>query len=182
MNPSIPYGGPPSGRPAATGPAGPRGEPVADWPLRALARVIDLVVFLGVWWGLVLFAAVVIAMLLPPEVMNAPEVPPAYDALVWVWFFCGPLLQWLGDWLCHAQWGATLGKRMLSLRVVAVSDGGLPTGGQAAGRAALAWLPGLLPCLGTLFQLVDAASPLWDERRRAWHDVAAGTLVVRTRW
>ena len=28
--------------------------------------------------------------------------------------------------------------------------------------------------------VLDALSPLWNERRRAWHDRAAGSIVVRT--
>lgn len=72
--------------------------------------------------------------------------------------------------LCHALAGATLGKRLLGLRLVA-SDGERPSLGRSAARSALA--VGSAALLGTGFLLA-----LFTRSGRALHDLAASTWVV----
>ncbi|HET9654805.1 MAG TPA: RDD family protein [Kineosporiaceae bacterium] len=80
--------------------------------------------------------------------------------------------------LLVATQGATIGKRMLRVRVLRRSDGSLPGWGPAV----LRWL---VPALGVLIcgagELLVYASALLDGSgyNRGWHDRIAGTVVVR---
>ncbi len=75
--------------------------------------------------------------------------------------------------------GQTLGKMATRIRVVRVTDGGPVQGSPAWTRAAVFALPLAVPCVGTLFWIVNVVSHLWD---RPWqqclHDKAAGTTVI----
>lgn len=80
-------------------------------------------------------------------------------------------------WLLHLR-GQTLGKTWLGVRIVR-SDGG------RCGLGRIFWLryfvPGLIgaiPCLGSLFSVVDALM-IFAEDRRCAHDHIADTIVVR---
>jgi uncharacterized RDD family membrane protein YckC len=75
--------------------------------------------------------------------------------------------------------GTTLGKQMLGLAVVD-ENGGALTSEQAGKRAAVYWLPGIVPILGSIWGLVVALSPLFDsQRKQGFHDKAGKTLVVK---
>lgn len=92
--------------------------------------------------------------------------------------------------------GATVGQLVTGLRVRPVARPGRPTWVMAIVRVAvLALLPSAIMVLsllsgsGTvllvgyvvalLLQLLNVVWPLWDDRRQALHDKAAGTVVVR---
>ncbi len=83
------------------------------------------------------------------------------------------------DWLLHARWGQTLGKRVLGIMVVTSADRSKISGGAAGGRAAVYLLVPLVPLLGIIFLLFDVLRLLWDPSRQCLHDNAAGTVVVR---
>lgn len=70
----------------------------------------------------------------------------------------------------HAWTGATLGKAMLGLRVVSADRRGPPSVGRSLVRS-VAYVASSLLGIGFLWAL---RAP-----RRAWHDYAAGTVVVR---
>lgn len=78
-------------------------------------------------------------------------------------------------------WGATLGKRMLGLRVRSWDRDGRLTWGQAMGR----WLTGeglaAVPLFSAFWPVLNYLWPLWDRRRQAVHDKLPGTVVVRAR-
>jgi uncharacterized RDD family membrane protein YckC len=85
----------------------------------------------------------------------------------------GPVLVWLAihhvGLVCE---GGTLGHRLAGLRVTRV-DGGRPSVKQALGRLIVRWSLSV-PSLGLGF--------LWmldEPQRRTWHDLLAGTVVVR---
>lgn len=85
--------------------------------------------------------------------------------------------------LMEANTGATLGKKVLNLRVYGTS-GGNPTMEEAAKRNGWMFL-GLVPILGGLAQLAaQIAIPITgssDPYKRGWHDkFAGGTTVVKT--
>ena len=61
--------------------------------------------------------------------------------------------------------------KMMGIRVVRDRDGGPITSGQAILRLIGYWVSGLVFCLGYLWILID-------KRRRGWHDLIAGTVVV----
>ncbi len=71
-----------------------------------------------------------------------------------------------------AHGGATLGMRMLGLRVVRDRDGGPVSGGQAILRLVGYWVSGAVVYLGFIWIFID-------RRRRGWHDLIAGTVVIR---
>lgn len=94
-------------------------------------------------------------------------------------------------WVQHAAWGATIGKRLLGMRVV-TSDRS-PIGVWAAGLRACAFLVGpaicvlptvplLLSIVGELLWLADTGMVVFDSRARCLHDKLAGTIVIRQRW
>ncbi len=92
-------------------------------------------------------------------------------------------------WLLHAAWGATLGKRVLGLRVVTAADRSKITA-RTAGLRAAAFLLGpavflLVPgidVIGGLIWVADCAVLLVDSRMQCLHDRVVGTIVVRKRW
>ena len=73
--------------------------------------------------------------------------------------------------LGHALMGATLGKRLLGLRVVG-PDGAMPGLGRSAARAALA-------VLGTAALGLGVLLALFTRRGHSLHDLVADTIVVR---
>jgi uncharacterized RDD family membrane protein YckC len=92
-------------------------------------------------------------------------------------------------WLLHAAWGATLGKRILGLRVVSAADRSKITA-RTAGLRAAAFLVGpaiflLVPgvdLIGGLIWVADCGVLLVDSRMQCLHDRVVGTTVVRKRW
>jgi uncharacterized RDD family membrane protein YckC len=68
--------------------------------------------------------------------------------------------------------GATPGMRMMSLKVVRDVDGGPLTTGQAIIRLLGYWVSSAVLYLGFIWVLID-------KRRRGWHDLIAGTVVVK---
>ena len=70
-----------------------------------------------------------------------------------------------------AHSGATPGMAILGLRVVRDSDGGPISGGQAVLRLIGYWVSGVVFYIGYIWIFVD-------DRKRGWHDLIAGTVVV----
>jgi len=80
--------------------------------------------------------------------------------------------------LMIARFGATLGKKAVSIQVVA-EDGGPVTMRQSVIRWAVYSGPTIIPFVGTLYALVLALSPFLDTpRRQGFHDKAAHTVVA----
>ena len=71
-----------------------------------------------------------------------------------------------------ARDGATPGMKMMGLRVVRDHDGGPISGGQAILRLVGYWISGAVLYLGYIWILID-------KRRRGWHDLIAGTVVIK---
>ena len=96
----------------------------------------------------------------------------------------GPLYEGLADFvisfvlpaiaivLFWIRWQATLGKMVISARIVDARTGGKPSPAQYIGRY-LAYFPSALP-LGIGFLWVA-----FDRRKQGWHDKLAGTVVIR---
>ncbi|GAA3723292.1 putative RDD family membrane protein YckC [Spinactinospora alkalitolerans] len=178
-----PYGPPP---PAAGfyGPqpyAGPTGGPADDVRLagfgrRLGARVIDFFV-LSVISVVLLFILMISVFIADPGAAETTSA--AFDTtLGFIIVFGWGVVVFFYDWLFHVGWGKTVGKAVLSIKVVGVSSGRRPTQGQAIGRAAFFGLPQSLPCLGQLIALLDCLWPLFDERSQALHDKVSRTIVV----
>jgi uncharacterized RDD family membrane protein YckC len=71
-----------------------------------------------------------------------------------------------------ARDGQTPGMRALGLKVVRDADGGPISGGQAILRLIGYWVSGAVFYLGYIWIFID-------KRRRGWHDLIAGTVVVK---
>jgi len=97
-------------------------------------------------------------------------------------------------WALHVVGGATLGKRVLGLRVVTAKDrsavgvraAGIRTVVYLVGPAAFLFAPKIgfvgsaaISALGGMLWIADSLVALPDAQRRSLHDRAAGTVVVR---
>ena len=77
-------------------------------------------------------------------------------------------------------WGQTVGKRVLGIKVVRVTDGALPDWTAAIVRYVLPVVPVLIPVPGVfLLSLVIYLVAVVHPLRQGWHDRAAGTIVVK---
>ncbi|MBB1256204.1 RDD family protein [Streptomyces sp. OF3] len=75
--------------------------------------------------------------------------------------------------------GQTLGKMAMKIRVGMLENGAVPAGSPGWTRAAVYSLPNLVPCIGTLFWLVNVLYCTWDKPyQQCVHDKAAKTVVV----
>jgi uncharacterized RDD family membrane protein YckC len=77
--------------------------------------------------------------------------------------------------LCWGRFGRTIGMLPFGLRVVRSSDGERPTWRNAVLRLVgwvVSWLVIFPICFGFLW-------PALDSRKRCWHDILGGTVVVK---
>jgi uncharacterized RDD family membrane protein YckC len=181
-----------TGQPAYQG--GPPGQEagLAEWWRRLLARLIDVVVV-----SIVLIPISVPLLRTPfsklEQVANRyPNLstPAATAALtkadgkfivaLWILGSVAAAIWFLYDALQHAKWGQTVGKRLLSTRVVSAYDRSPISGAAAAKRAAVYALVPLIPLGGTVFAIVNELWLLWDRRRQCLHDKVARTIVIKT--
>jgi uncharacterized RDD family membrane protein YckC len=152
---------------------------LAEWWRRLLARVID-----GLVIGLVSLVGVIPVSAAYTDSMNAAaaagEPPPSRLGSFFLTFLiiCG--LAFFYDWLQHAAWGQTLGKRALGTMVVTADTRTKISGGAAASRAAVYALPPIVLYIGSLFTALNDLWLLWDPRHQCLHDKAAHTVVIKT--
>jgi uncharacterized RDD family membrane protein YckC len=142
----------PYSQPAGYPPAGYGMPRYAGFWIRFVAYIIDAII-----WFVALIVAgisiiIVVGIVLFPLVL-----------------FCyWPYLWW--------KRGATFGQSALGLRVVRAIDGGPIDGGMAAIRA-IVFLAELF--FGSyLIGLIGLIWAAFEPRKRAWHDMAAGTVVI----
>jgi uncharacterized RDD family membrane protein YckC len=84
----------------------------------------------------------------------------------------GFLISVAYNWFFWTRWdGQTPGKRMMGLRVIK-ADGTKMTDVDALIRGVGYYISGFIMGLGYIWAL-------FDEQKRAWHDLFAGTLVVK---
>jgi uncharacterized RDD family membrane protein YckC len=67
---------------------------------------------------------------------------------------------------------ATLGYMVFGAKLIDAKTGGAPTTGQCVGRYFAEFLSAFVFCLGYLWVALD-------EQKRGWHDMLAGTRVVK---
>jgi uncharacterized RDD family membrane protein YckC len=152
------YGGPMGYPPPGYG--GPMGYPpvgygaipqYAGFWIRLVAFVLDVVI-----WAVAVLVALISVVILVGFVL----VP-------LVFFGYWPYFWWKG--------GATPGMKVLGLRVVRAIDGGPIGGGMACIRALLFYVELFFSPIGLLGFVWAAFEP----RKRALHDMAAGTVVIQ---
>jgi len=119
--------------------------------------------------------AALLALVAGPPLLLAQGALPAgaggLEVLVPAAAALGALLAFVHSALGHALMGATVGKRLLGLRVVG-PDGAAPSLARSAVRAGLA-------VLGTAALGLPMLAVLFTRSGRALHDVVADTVVVR---
>lgn len=158
-------------------------EPVASLvlapiPRRAAARVIDAGLL-----GIVGFA-LILPFMIAAVGLNEPG-SRGKDGGVWSgpavfgWILVLAILPFAYEAVQLALWGQTLGKRIMSLRVIADSGETMPPA-QAVGRAAINNVLYLFGCgVGTVMAYLWA---IWDQPlHQALHDRLTGTVVVDDR-
>ncbi|WP_461032047.1 RDD family protein [Streptomyces mayteni] len=151
-------------------PGGPPPRALANRGVRLLARLLDLL----------LMAAVVVGMVGWGEAMHRdPDDDVIRVARIAVWVVC-PIFLLCYEPFTHCRYGATLGKRLLGLRVARLETGRNLTAGAAVGR----WAFGLMFLFtGYVLVLLDPLWCTWDKPyRQCLHDKVATSVVVRTRW
>ena len=167
-----PAGPPPAGSslqpwPAPVEPAGPApGVAFAPHGARLVAYIVDAIL-IGV-----LVTALVIAL----SILTAGLAAAGAVALA----FLGGLALLVGVFavsLGYFPWfwvngGATPGMRIFNLRVVRDRDGGPIGWGEAILRLIGFWISSLVFYLGFVWILID-------KRRRGWHDLIAGTVMIQ---
>jgi uncharacterized RDD family membrane protein YckC len=166
--PAEPYGGEPATRPYGTAdePAGYGAvfEYGGRWR-RLIAAIVD---------GLIVYA---VTWLLTAPILGFGTMYEGSLARQTFANIVAGVVAFLYSVLQHGRWGQTVGKRVMSLRVVRAEDAGAIGYGQAAWRLLFAYLISLVTC--GVGGLVDVAWILWDPRRQALHDKVARTVVVR---
>ena len=151
--------------------AGPApGVEFADFGPRLVAYLIDILIVVGFWIiGTVIWATVAAGTGgITTRGMDAAA--GAVLTVVVIVFTLVSLAYFPYFW---ARSGATPGMRMMGIRVVRDLDGGPISTGQAILRLVGYWVSGLVLYLGYIWILID-------KRRRGWHDLIAGTVVIKS--
>lgn len=165
-----PVGGSYKGQALGLPPAGPNSL-ASPWK-RLGARVIDVII------GIVLFfiLAAILVSNNGDDAFRPGMTGLSGDLLVVT--LVGTAVMAAYEIFMHSSRGATLGKMALGTRVARISDGQKPSVGEAAIRWAVPALPGLIPNIGWLFQVVDGLWCTWDPNTQCLHDKVAKTVVV----
>lgn len=145
-----------SGTPAVAGTS--QWGPLADWPKRVIATLVDAVVYIA---GYIVLAIVGVILGAVSDVLAALVVGVGYLALtayaLYIAFMTG-------------QRGASPGKRLTGLKVVKLADGQVIGGGMGIVRQ-IAHFVDSICLIGYLF-------PLWDPMRQTLADKIIGTVVL----
>ena len=154
------------------------GSPVvfAEWWQRMLAFIVDQIV---VWLPTALVLTIVGAAVGPGTVdpFTGDIDSSSRNALLLVTFIaCYFVFIPAYFALSHGgESGATLGKRLLKIRVADVQDGSR----VGVGRAFLRWIvAGLFWTFLYVPGILNLLWPLWDPQRQSWHDKIVNSVVV----
>ena len=158
------------------GPLGPGGQPLAEWWKRLVAVLLDGLI-LGVPLGIVRAVVGVDRSVeidpLTGEVTRGEGFLAGVGLVLFLLSIVLPILY--AGILNGSDRGQTIGKMALKIQVRDASSGGPIGVGRGLVRAVVYNLL-FLACLIPGF--INGLSPLWDQRRQAWHDKAASSVVV----
>jgi uncharacterized RDD family membrane protein YckC len=141
------------------------GAQLASWGRRFVAALVDVLVVVAIWVPTFAWAFTT------EDPVTGEISDPAGLMVFLVVFVGGPIYQWV----MVGQWGQTLGKMALGVKVLRGEDAGRVGYARSLGRLAsvfflgILWLPLLLAYLW----------PLWDRRNQTLYDKMANTIVVR---
>ncbi len=145
------------------------GDVLATITQRALALAIDTV--------LVVLPVAGLGVALGVNPVDEAESTSALLALTAIWLGIAVAYETVGV----AVFARTVGKHALGLKVVRSADGGRVGWTYASVRALVPAAAGLVPWIGFALQLAVYLRAAFHPWRQGWHDIAAGTLVVRSR-
>ncbi|MCY3862639.1 MAG: RDD family protein [bacterium] len=97
----------------------------------------------------------------------------------WIAFGVPLFIAFVYEVAFTATKGQTLGKMAAGIKMVNTNDGSIPTLGMALRRWSVPGLLGLIPFAGLILPLLCYLALTWHRDRRGWHDLAAGTMVVK---
>lgn len=152
-------------------PRGPNGEELASVGARIGARLLDMIA-LGVI-GFVIGSLGLIGAVEDPGLGSFAGML----ALVAGMALAGILYEVV----FIAVKGQTPGKMLCGVQIVKSRAGEMPGFGSAFLRWLLPAVMFIIPVLGWILGVLTWLSPLFDDRRRGWHDKAADTIAVRTK-
>lgn len=175
--PGSPYEG---GSPYERGPAAgsPYGEPdplagmppLASRGLRLLARIVDALI-VGIPVGIV--------MALLNLATTSGDAEPWDSGNTVSQSIVYQLVYLVYEGLMLTRSGQTLGKKLVKVRVAVLQNGQVPHGSPGWIRALTYSIPPVIPCIGSLFWLVNVLFCTWDKPyRQCLHDKVAKTVVV----
>lgn len=133
----------------------------ADWSDRATAYLLD-----GAFLVVVLIFCSVVRAMLDPSGGDPSIITMVVVVLV--------VVLWNRVYL-QGTTGQSVGKRVMRIQLLSERTLLPPGVARTLGRELLGFILSRIPLLG----LVWGLSPLWDDRRRAWHDAALTTVVVK---
>lgn len=97
----------------------------------------------------------------------------------WIFFGVGLFIGFVYEVAFTATKGQTLGKMAAGIKMVSIKDGSIPTVDMALRRWFVPGLLGLVPFAGLILAPLCYLALTWHRDRRGWHDLAAGTMVVK---
>ena len=129
----------------------------------------------GFWIRVGAVAIDFVVLLIPSLLISAlAQLVFSEEEFEFVEFFYQTLLWWVYSSVLHSSsWQATIGKKVLGMKVVDYS-GERISFGRATGRYFASFLSTLI--LGIGFMMVG-----WTKRKQGLHDFMANTLVVRVK-
>jgi uncharacterized RDD family membrane protein YckC len=147
---------------------------VATLGARALARIIDTVIY-GVFWALLFGLMFAIGMGSSSSVDGATI---GFGGIVLLWFF-GVAATVSYELVMIAVKGQTVGKMVVGVKVVDQRNGQNPGWGASFVRILIPQIANFFCGLGLLVYL----SPMFDSsgRMQGWHDNVANDLVISTK-
>jgi uncharacterized RDD family membrane protein YckC len=144
---------------------------MAEWWQRLVAFVLDLVI-------LAVPDTIIVSVITAGAVSAGVTGPGSLTPRVWEAIGVAFVLN-LGyfSFLDGGHSGQTVGKRAVGIAVRDIDTGGA----LGAGRALVRRLFFFATYFGLILFVLNALSPLWDPRRRAWHDRIVRSCVVSLR-
>jgi uncharacterized RDD family membrane protein YckC len=145
-------------------------EYVGFWP-RVLAAIIDSTL-LAILMRIVSIPFAILLLLLGSHNPEAEELTTAIFLTNTVTIIINIIISFSYYLILWSKKQATLGKMAIHAIIIDAKTGGKPSTGQLVGRYFALTLSALPLCLGYIWVA-------FDEQKRGWHDILAGTLVVK---
>ncbi|MDH6136692.1 putative RDD family membrane protein YckC [Kitasatospora sp. MAA4] len=147
--------------------SGPPEQALASRGARLGARLVDAVIVL---------VALIVVMGVSGLLQYVGPQNTVYQIVIAVLCVIGMVAVLLSEPVLTWKYGATLGKRLLGLRVARLDDGQNLSGGRAFGR----WAAGLAMSVVPFLSLLNVLWCCWDAPyRQCLHDKSVNSVVVR---